>query len=219
MVNPGSVAIGVAVHIGAYAVIEALVPERGITVEFDDRAYVGHFLRLTSVGGVRIGADAMLSDRVYVSDTSHIYEDVTRPIKVQGLRDGRSVDIGDGAWVGIGAAICGNVRIGRNAVVGANAVVVRDVPDCTVVAGNPAVVVRRHDGDAWHWATDPSPDARASSGSGVPSVRSRRARTELEQPLDLVARARAGGTARARSSSSSMSRGAPSASATQSTRA
>ena len=89
-------AIGVAVHIGAYAVIEALVPERGITVEFDDRAYVGHFLRLTSVGGVRIGADAMLSDRVYVSDTSHIYEDVTRPIKVQGLRDGRSVDIGDG---------------------------------------------------------------------------------------------------------------------------
>jgi acetyltransferase-like isoleucine patch superfamily enzyme len=155
VVNPGSVAIGVAVHIGAYAVIEALVPDRGITVEFDDRAYVGHFLRLTSIGGVRIGADAMLSDRVYVSDTSHIYEDVTRPIKVQGLRDGRSVDIGDGAWVGIGAAICGNVRIGRNAVVGANAVVVHDVPDCTVVAGNPAVVVRRHDGDAWHWATDP----------------------------------------------------------------
>ena len=155
IVNPECVSIGVAVHIGAYAVIEALVPESGVTVQIDDRAYIGHFLRLTAVGGVHIGADAMLSDRVYVSDTSHLYEDVTQPIKVQGLRDGRHVEIGEGAWVGIGAAICGNVRIGRNAIVGANAVVHRDVPDFTVVAGNPAVVVRRHDGDAWHWATDP----------------------------------------------------------------
>jgi acetyltransferase-like isoleucine patch superfamily enzyme len=157
VVNPQCISLGVAVHIGAYAVIEALVPERGVTVRLDDRVYIGHFLRLTAVGGVHIGADAMLSDRVYVSDTSHIYEDVTRPIKVQGLRDGRRVDIGEGAWVGIGAAICGDVRIGRNAVVGANAVVVRDVPDCTVVAGNPAIEVRRHDGDDWRWATDPVP--------------------------------------------------------------
>jgi acetyltransferase-like isoleucine patch superfamily enzyme len=157
VVNPECVALGVAVHIGAYAVIEALVPDRGVTVQLDDRVYVGHFLRLTAVGGVHIAADAMLSDRVYVSDTSHIYEDVTRPIKVQGLRDGRRVEIGEGAWVGIGAAICGNVRIGRNAVVGANAVVVHDVPDFTVVAGNPAVEVRRHDGDTWRWATDPVP--------------------------------------------------------------
>ena len=155
IVNPECVSIGVAVHIGAFSVIEALVPERGVTIQIDDRAYIGHFLRLTSVGGVHIGADAMLSDRVYVSDTSHIYDDVTQPIKVQGLRDGRRVEIGDGSWIGIGAAICGNVRVGRNAIVGANAVVTRDVADYTVVAGNPAVVVRRHDGDEWHWATDP----------------------------------------------------------------
>jgi acetyltransferase-like isoleucine patch superfamily enzyme len=155
IVNPECISIGVAVHIGAYTVIEALVPERGVTVRIDDRAYIGHFLRLTAVGGVHIGADAMLSDRVYVSDTSHLYEDTTQPIKAQGLRDGRRVEIGEGAWVGIGAAICGNVSIGRNAVVGANAVVHRDVADYTVVAGNPAVVIRRHDGDAWRAATDP----------------------------------------------------------------
>jgi acetyltransferase-like isoleucine patch superfamily enzyme len=155
IVNPECISIGVAVHIGAYTVIEALVPDRGVTVRIDDRAYIGHFLRLTAVGSVHIGADAMLSDRVYVSDTSHVYDDVTLPIKAQGLVDGRRVEICEGAWVGIGAAICGNVRIGRNAVVGANAVVHQDVPDCTVVAGNPAVVVRRHDGEAWRWATDP----------------------------------------------------------------
>jgi acetyltransferase-like isoleucine patch superfamily enzyme len=151
VVNPGGIHVGSWVSIGAFAVIEALVPERGVTVEIADGAYLGSFLRLTAVGGVSIGPEAMISDRVYISDTGHIYEDPDVPIKRQGLRDGRRVEIAEGAWIGIGAAIVGNVRIGRNAVVGANAVVRDDVPDLTVVAGNPAQVVRRHDGGSWRW--------------------------------------------------------------------
>ena len=155
--NPGGIHIGAFVKIGAFAVIESLVPERGVTVRIDDGAYIGNFARITAVGEVVIGAEAMLSDRVYVSDTGHVYEDVTQPIKRQGLRDGRRVEVGRGAWVGIGAAIVGNVRIGENAVVAANTVVRSDVPDCTVVAGNPAQVVRRHDGRAWQWMTPRGP--------------------------------------------------------------
>ena len=147
--------IGAFVKIGSQAVIEALVPERGVTLRIEDGAYIGHFTRITAVGEVVIGEEAMLADRVYVSDTGHIYEDVTQPIKRQGLRDGRRVEIGRGAWLGIGAVVCGNVRIGENAVVGANAVVREDVADFTVVAGNPAQVVRRHDGDRWEWMTSP----------------------------------------------------------------
>lgn len=158
IVNPGCIHVGTFVKIGAYAVIEALVPDRGVTVRIDDGAYIGHFPRITAVGSVVIGEEAMIADRVYISDTGHIYEDVTQPIKRQGLRDGRRVEIGRGAWVGIGAAIVGNVRIGENAVVGANAVVREDVPDFTIVAGNPAQVVRRHDGERWEW-TEPRPPA------------------------------------------------------------
>ena len=154
IVNPEGIHIGSWVNIGSFAVIEALVPERGVSVRIGDGTYIGHFLRLTAVGGVHIASEALISDRVYISDTSHIYEDITQPIKRQGLRDGRRVEIDEGAWIGIGAAICGNVRIGRNAIVGANAVVINDVPDFTVVAGNPAQVVRRHDGDAWNWVVD-----------------------------------------------------------------
>lgn len=143
--------VGAFVKIGSHAVLEALVPERGVTLRIGDAAYVGHFARITSVHEVVIGEEAMLADRVYVSDTGHVYEDVGQPIKRQGLRDGRRVDIGRGAWIGIGAAIVGNVRIGEGAVVGANAVVTQDVPDFTVVAGNPAQVVRQHDGEAWRW--------------------------------------------------------------------
>jgi acetyltransferase-like isoleucine patch superfamily enzyme len=151
IVNPSGVSIGSWVSIGAGAVIEALVPDRGVSVTIADGAYIGHDLRLTAVGGVSIGEEAMLSDSVYLSDTNHVYEDVGLPIKRQGLRDGRRVEIGTGAWLGVGAVVCGNVRIGRNSVVGARAVVTTDVPDYCVVAGNPAHIVRRWDGESWRW--------------------------------------------------------------------
>lgn len=155
--NPHGIHVGSWVRVGALAVIEALVPDGAGTVTIEDGVYIGHMPRITSVGGIVIREEAMLSDRVYVSDTNHIYEDVTVPIKRQGLRDGRRVEIGRGAWVGIGAVICGNVRIGENAVVAANAVVREDVPDRAVVAGDPAVVIRFHDGEDWRWSRPRGP--------------------------------------------------------------
>lgn len=159
IVNPEGIHIGAFVRIGAFAVIEALDPVQGAVVRIGDGAYIGNFARITGVGEVVIGEEAMLADRVYVSDTNHVYEDVTQPIKRQGLRDGRRVEIARGAWIGIGAVVVGGVRVGEGAVVGANTVVTEDVADFTVVAGNPATVVREHDGDAWRWR-----NPRGSSG-------------------------------------------------------
>jgi acetyltransferase-like isoleucine patch superfamily enzyme len=154
IVNAPGIAVGSWVSIGAGAVLEALVPERGVTLRIDDGAYIGHGFRCTAVGEVVIGEEAMIADSCYVSDTNHVYEDVEQPIKRQGLRDGRRIEIGAGAWLGIGAVVCGAVRIGRNAVVGARSVVTADVPDRCVVAGNPARIVRRWDGSAWAWLPD-----------------------------------------------------------------
>jgi len=150
-VNPAGIHVGEWVNIGAYSVMEALDPDKGVQVHIGDGTYIGHFLRLTAMGEIHIGQEALISDRVYLSDNNHLYEDITVPIKRQGLRDGRRLEIAEGAWIGIGAVICGGIRIGRNSVVAANAVVRDDVADFTVVGGDPAVVIRRHDGEQWQW--------------------------------------------------------------------
>jgi len=84
---------------------------------------------------VTIGNDVALANEAYVMDTSsHGIEG--RPPKAA------AVSIGDGTWVGARAIVLPGVTIGRRVVVGAGAVVTRDVPDEVMVAGNPARVVR-----------------------------------------------------------------------------
>lgn len=53
--------------------------------------------------------------------------------------------------MGTNVVVVGNVRIGRNCVIGANAVVTRDIPDYCVAVGTPAKVVRRYDAGRGEW--------------------------------------------------------------------
>lgn len=66
-------------------------------------------------------------------------------ISRQPLKSKGPIRIGDDVWIGVGATILENVRIGTGAIIGANAVVTKDVPDFCVAVGNPAVVLgNRH---------------------------------------------------------------------------
>jgi acetyltransferase-like isoleucine patch superfamily enzyme len=55
----------------------------------------------------------------------------------------KSVTVKQGAWIGFNASILKGVTIGKNAIVGANSVVTKDVPEGSIVAGNPARVIRK----------------------------------------------------------------------------
>lgn len=90
---------------------------------------------------VEIGDAVLVADDVYVSDFDHRYADLTVPIKDQGITKER-VRIGNDVWLGTKATVVRGVTIGDGAVVGANAVVTRDVPAYGVAVGNPARVIR-----------------------------------------------------------------------------
>jgi acetyltransferase-like isoleucine patch superfamily enzyme len=147
--NPSGVHVGDDVDIRPYAFLESVSPRGVVTITIGDGTYVGPFARFTAIGGIDIGEKVLIADRCYISDSGHEYEDVTRPIMDQGLRAGRRVVIERGAWIGIGAAIVGHVTVGQGAVVGANCVVREDVPPFSVVAGDPARVVRQYVHGRW----------------------------------------------------------------------
>lgn len=90
------------------------------------------------LGGLSIGDDVMIGPNVSLITSSH-------PLAPSERRDGviaRPIVIEKNVWIAAGAIVIGGVTIGENSVVAAGAVVTRDVPPDSLVAGNPTRVVR-----------------------------------------------------------------------------
>lgn len=111
---------------------------------------IGESNHIAAVRQVTIGRKVLTAKGVYISDNLHGYEDVRIPVMDQPVRFKGPVVIGDGAWIGENACVIG-ASVGKNAVVGANAVVTRDVPDFCVAVGVPARVVKRYNPGAQRW--------------------------------------------------------------------
>lgn len=116
------------------------VPDKGLVI--GDRCVFGAYTTITAHDSVLIDDDVWFGQGVFVSDSSHGYQDVETPIGRQ-LGAHAPVRVGAGTWVGHGAMLLPGTSLGRNCVVAAGAVVRGEVPDHTIVAGVPARVVRR----------------------------------------------------------------------------
>ena len=111
----------------------------GQNIHIGDHVYLNVLCTILDCGEVRIGHHVMFGPAVQVFTAAHLLQAEGR---IQGLEIAKPIAIEDNVWIGGGAILLPGVRIGRNAVVGAGAVVTRDVPANTVVAGNPARVIR-----------------------------------------------------------------------------
>jgi acetyltransferase-like isoleucine patch superfamily enzyme len=110
-------------------------------IRIGSRCVLGYRNHITAVGSVSIGDDVLTANNVFISDNDHSYSDLDLPIIQQPIKFKKNVSIGSGSWIGENVCIIG-ASIGRNCVIGANSVVTRDVPDFSVVAGNPAKVIK-----------------------------------------------------------------------------
>jgi acetyltransferase-like isoleucine patch superfamily enzyme len=112
------------------------------TLKIGSGTSIGRFVHINCWQDVTIEENVLIADRVFISDADHKYDDLSIPIKNQGDYFKGAVRLKAGCWIGIGAVILPGVTIGKNAIVGANSVVRKNVPDFAVVSGNPAIIIR-----------------------------------------------------------------------------
>lgn len=103
--------------------------------------FIGESVVIRGQGGVSIGDDVLIAPLAKILAVNHNFGDTTIPVIDQGIT-GEGIVIEDGAWIGAGAAILDGVRIGQGSVIGANAVVTRDIPPHVLAVGSPARVIR-----------------------------------------------------------------------------
>lgn len=89
-------------------------------------------------GGIAVGNDVFIGPKVNLITINHDPNPDNRAATC-----GRPIVIEDKVWIGIGATILPGVRLGYGCIVGAGSVVTKDVPAMTVVAGNPARIIKR----------------------------------------------------------------------------
>jgi acetyltransferase-like isoleucine patch superfamily enzyme len=123
-------------------------------IVIDDNCHIGYGSIISAKNQIHLERDVLVGQQVIIVDHNHGYEDLTLPVVKQGITEGGRIRIGQGSWIGRGAAIIcpkGELTIGRNCVVAVNSVVTRSIPDYSVVVGMPARIIRQYDPETKTW--------------------------------------------------------------------
>jgi acetyltransferase-like isoleucine patch superfamily enzyme len=114
------------------------------SLEIGDGCKLGKFNHIYATRRVVLEPRVLTANGVYISDNNHEFRDPSLAVMDQPIRQMADTIIGEGSWLGHNACVVG-ARVGRHSVVGANAVLTRDVPEFSVVVGAPGRVIRRYD--------------------------------------------------------------------------
>lgn len=153
--NPQCVHIGKIKGIGDNTYIGPVTEYAGVhfspKIVIGDGTWIGKYCSIAAVNGVIIGRDVLFAGYVHITDHSHGFAEVNTPIIQQPLVSKGPIIIEDQCWLGFSCEILSGVHIGKHSIVGARAVVTKDIPPYSVVAGNPARIVKQYNFETKTW--------------------------------------------------------------------
>jgi acetyltransferase-like isoleucine patch superfamily enzyme len=102
------------------------------------------------IGPVTIGNYVIIAQNVVMSGLNHTYHDIHIPTSLQKCTTGQ-ITIEDEVWIGANSVITAGVTIGKHSVVAGGSVVTKNVPPYTIVAGNPAKIIKQFNFETNKW--------------------------------------------------------------------
>ncbi|MGK7950638.1 MAG: acyltransferase [Xenococcaceae cyanobacterium] len=113
---------------------------QGGQIEIGRGTYIGPYTCISCYGQLKIGQDCLIASHSSIYAHNHIFDDPTQKINNQGLAS-KGIVIEDDCWLGTGVRVVDGVTIGKGSVIGAGAVVTKDIPPYSVAVGVPAKVI------------------------------------------------------------------------------
>ena len=132
--HPENIEIGDNVYVGHYTILKGYYKN---SIIIGDYTWIGQQCFFHGAGGLRIGKAVGIGPKVSILTSQYKTSNITVPVYSLPLEPNEVV-LEDGCDIGIGSIILPGVRIGKGAIIGAGAVVTKDVPDYEIWAGVPA---------------------------------------------------------------------------------
>lgn len=153
--NPECIYLGKIKGIGDNTYLGPVVESVGVKysprIEIGDGTWVGKNCSIAAVDSVVIGKDVLFAGHVHITDHSHGYELIDVPISKQQLISKGPIVVEDQCWLGFSCEILSGVHIGKHSIVAARSVVTKDVPAYSIVAGNPARIIKQYNKITKKW--------------------------------------------------------------------
>jgi maltose O-acetyltransferase len=127
------------------AIRPPLYMDYGYQTSIGPGSFINFGCVILDVARVTIGADVQIGPNTQILTPTH---PLNPELRRSGLEAAEPITIEDNVWLGGGVIVCPGVTIGRDSVVGAGAVVTRDIPTASLAVGNPAKVIRSLDDGA-----------------------------------------------------------------------
>lgn len=103
---------------------------------------IGFNCEIMSASSVTVGEKTLIAAYSYIIGGDHEYSIIDKAVLDQ-ERTSKGVELGDAVWLGAGVKVLDGVKIGRNSIIGAGAVVTKDIPENSIAVGNPAQIKKK----------------------------------------------------------------------------
>lgn len=149
---------GITIGNGVFVGRNTILSCKNGDIFLDDEANVGFNVEVFSAARVRIGKRVLVAAYTYLVGGDHLYDRVDIPVLYQG-RTARGIEVDDNVWLGAHVVVADGTTVGHDAIVGAGAVVMGEIPPFHIAAGVPARIVRDRRATSEPAAPDPASSA------------------------------------------------------------